>query len=195
MSTAKQLDLIIEQGKTFQKTVRWETSPRVWKPITGIANDAPVSITSPGHGLVAGWRVGVVNVVGMEDINAKQNPPRDGDLREATVASSSVVQLDLSAAGFDPYVSGGYLVYWTPHDLAGYTARMKIKDRVGGTVLETVTCTVDNTLKTIALLITDVDSAGFAWTRGVYDLELVSGSGIVTALLSGSITVTKEVTT
>jgi hypothetical protein len=193
--TAKKQDLIIEQGKTFQRVVRWETSPRVWKPITGIAQNAPVAITCTGHGVPSGWRVGVVNVLGMDDINALHNPPRDGEMHEATVGGVNTILLDLSAAGFDPYTSGGYLVYWTPHDLTGYTARMTIKDRVGGTVLDVVTCVVDSAGFTTTLTIDAVTAAGFAWTRAVYDLELVSAGGIVTALLTGSIVVTKEVTT
>jgi hypothetical protein len=193
--SAKQQDLIIEQGKTFQRTVRWETAPRVWKPITGITNAAPATITCPTHGVPDGWRVGVVDVEGMDQINAGNNPPRDGDLREATVASANTLQLDLSSLRFDTYTSGGSIVYWTPHTLAGYTARMTIKDRVGGSVLATVACTVDDTLKTIALLIDATASAAFTFKNGVYDLELVSGSGIVTALLAGSVTVTQEVTT
>jgi len=35
-------------------------------------------------------------------------------------------------------VSGGYVVYYTPVNLVGYTARMTIKDKIGGTVLATL---------------------------------------------------------
>ena len=55
--------------------------------------------------------------------------------------------------------------------------------------------TIDTAGYTISLTIDATTTAGLAWTKGVYDLEVVSGSGVVTALLSGTITVSKEVTT
>jgi hypothetical protein len=54
---------------------------------------------------------------------------------------------------------------------------------------------LNTALHTITLTISATDTAAFAWKKGVYDLELVSASGVVTALLTGSVTVTKEVTT
>lgn len=86
-------------------------------------------------------------------------------------------------------------------DLTSYTARMKIKDsRADVTALEEITTenggiTLGGVLGTIALLFSDTDTALMTWESGVYDLELISGSGIVTRLLQGVITVSAEVTT
>jgi hypothetical protein len=70
-----------------------------------------------------GWRVGVVNVKGMLDINMQHGvPPRDSELRVATSHANQIQLNDLSSCDWDAYESGGFLVYWTPHDLTGYTA-------------------------------------------------------------------------
>jgi hypothetical protein len=57
--------------------------------------------------------------------------------------------------------------------------------------------TLDPARSTIALEISAPDTALLAWQSGVYDLELVSPAvvPVVTALLSGAVTVLKEATT
>jgi hypothetical protein len=199
---AKKVDLCIEQGKTFTRVVRWETSPMVYNPISAIAQVAPALITSAGHGVLDGWRVAIINAKGMVEINAKNTPPRDSDLVPATYVSGSQISLNsVSAADFTPYTSGGYIAYWSGVDLTGYTARMTIKDRVGGLVLKALVLasgtglTIDTVLRTTTINITAVDTAAFTWLKGVYDLEMVSASGIVTATLTGAVNVTDEVTT
>lgn len=200
--SAKLLDLVIEQGKTFSRTIRWETTPLVWKPITAIGQVAPALITAVAHGVPDGWKVAVTNAGGMLNINAPHTPPWDDEFQPATLVGVNQVSLNaVSAAGFDPYTSGGYLVYYTPVDLTGYSARMKIKDQIGGTVLASFVVqagtgfVLDPTTQTIVLTIIATDTAAYTWTTGVYDLELVSGAGVVTAILSGAITVVDEVTT
>lgn len=193
-------DLVIEQGKTFGKTLRWETGPVVYKPITAITQAAPARITCPLHGLVNGWRVAVVSVKGMTQINGS-TPPKTKDYTKATVIDVNTIELNaVNAADFKPYTSGGYVQYNTPVDLSGYTARMAIKDRVGGTVLLSLSTAnnrivLDNTAKTIRLSIPATDTAAITWTKGVYDLEMVSAGGDVSRLMSGSVSVIKEVTT
>lgn len=194
-------DLVIEQGKTFSKTLRWETGPVVYKPITGITQAAPARITSAAHGLVNGWRVAVVSVKGMTQINASSTPPKAKDYTKATVIDSNTIELNaVNAADFKAYTSGGYLQYNTPVDMTGYSARMAIKDKIGGTVLLSLTTVnnrivLDNAAKTIRLLIAATDTAAITWTKGVYDLEMVSAAGEVASLMSGSVSVVKEVTT
>jgi hypothetical protein len=53
---------------------------------------------------------------------------------------------------------------------------------------------LDDTVKTILLTISATDTAALTFLAGVYDLELVSGSGVVTQILKGNITVDTEVT-
>ena len=78
---------------------------------------------------------------------------------------------------------------------------MQIKDRIGGTVLASLTSlpgggiVLDDAGKVIEITITAEQSEAFAWTSAVYDLELVSAAGKVTALLEGAVSVSGEVTT
>lgn len=198
--TAKRYDLKIRQGETFTRIVRWETLPLIWKAITAITQTGPVRITAPGHSCPDGWKACVKDAGGMDEINAENWPARASDFHKVAVESSSVVNFnDVSAVEFDPYTTGGYLVYYTPVPLVGYTARMKLKDRVGGTVLDSLVSPTDIVIDTANFTITFTIAAAvseiWTFTRGVYDLEVVSATGVVTALLSGAVAVTKEVTT
>lgn len=205
-------DLTILQGKTFSLVLRWETEPIVYKPITAIslAFGAPRP-TVVGHGIPPNWRGAISRVKGMKQINAPNSPPKPGDYTTITVVDQNTVELN-DVAPFDDngnewpaYTEGGFLQYNTPVDLTGYTARMKIKDKVGGTVLAStevedsplniLAIAIDNADKRITLTIAATDTDDIAWTKGVYDLEMVSATGVVTAILSGKVAVTKEVTT
>lgn len=199
---ATKLNLDIRQGETFQRVIRWERLPFIYKPITAIANDAPVEITAVGHGLAVGWRTALINVEGMIEINARHDPPRSSDFHQVTVVDADNITLnDISAADFSPYTSGGYLKFYTPVDLSGYQAKMEIKDRIGGTILETLSTgldariALDNNNHTISLNIAATDTAAFSWLRGVYDLEMTSPSAVVTTIYTGSVRVIREVTT
>lgn len=193
-------DLSLVQGKTFSLVLRWETEPIVYKTITAIQQSAPARLTVAGHGIPDGWRCAVTNVKGMTEINAEANALRDTDYNPITVVDPNTIEINaINAAGFKAYTSGGVIQFNTPVDLTGYTARMQIKAKVGGTVLKSLVSPTDITLNTaastITLTISATDTAAFAWKSGVYDLELVSAAGVVTALLTGKVTVAKEVTT
>lgn len=201
---AKQ-DLSIRQGETFSRVVRWESTPIVYKPISAITQTAPAAITSTAHGVPEGWRIAVVSVKGMTQINAKSSPPSDADYKTASVVDANTVKLnEVNASDFKAYSSGGYIQYNTPVDLTGYTARMKVRTKIGGTLLasteaadaplDIINVTLNNSTKAITISIDATDTAGLTWTKGVYDFEVVSVGGVVTTLLYGSISVTKEVT-
>jgi hypothetical protein len=199
--SCQNVELSVKQGATFTFVFRWETTPIVYRPITAILAQAPVRITATGHGLPAGWRTAVVSVRGMRQINAEDDPPRDDDYHQVTVIDANTVELnDINAASFSTYSGGGYLQFNTPVDLSGYTARMKVRDRVGGTELlllttENARIALDNALKTITLTLAANDTDDIAFDSAVYDLELVSGTGVVTRLAEGPFLVSKEVTT
>lgn len=205
MAATKNLD--ITQGKTFTLVLRWETEPVAYKAITAIQQTAPVRMAVAGHGAPDGWRGAVTSVKGMTEINAAdQAKLRDSDYHAITVIDANTVEFnDVNAAGFKPYASGGYLQYNTPVDLTDFVARMEIKDKVGGTLLASadvvdaplniLDIAIDNTKKTITLTINATDTAALTWKRGVYDLEMQSATGVVTALITGTVSVTKEVTT
>ena len=193
-------DLTILQGRTYSHPIKWETEPVIYKPITAITQAAPCIVTAVGHGLPDGWRVAIVSVKGMTQINAS-NPPKDNEYVVAKVLTADTIELNtVNAAEYKAYISGGYVQYNTPQDLTSYVARMSIKDKVGGTELMSLTTAnsrilIDNTTKTITLEIDADDTAEITFKKGVYDLELESPSGVVTALMYGNVTVTNEVTT
>lgn len=197
---AKQ-DLTINKGDTFSRLLRWEAPPIVYKPITNILREAPAKITATAHGIPDGWRAAIVSVKGMTQINAKNTPPKDSDYSKVTYVDDNTVTINtINAAEYSAYLSGGYLQYNTPVNMTGFTARMLVKDRVGGTELFRLTTennriAIDNANKTITLYIPAADTEGITWTKGVYDLEMVSAAGVVTKLLRGTISVVDEVTT
>jgi hypothetical protein len=195
MATPTKLNLTILQGTTFNEVVRWESSKKLYKTITGITQAAPAVITSTGHTVPDGWQIKVTNVVGMKEINSTDT------YRKATVLTANTIELnDINAVGYTAYVSGGIIEFYQPVDLTSYTARMQIRSKVdSATILLELTTenggiTIDNVAKTITLTITATATAALSWISGVYSLELVSGSGIVTTLINGNVTVKKEVT-
>ena len=193
-------NLVIEQGATFLKVLRWESTNLMFVPVASITQAAPPTVvTTIPHGLPDGWRVAFVSCIGMEQINA-HSPVRDSDYQTVHVVSSDTIILpDLDTADFDQYAGGGYLRFYTPTSLAGCDGRMSIKDRIQGTELLALNVSngrvlFDDVLKTITLTIAASDTAAIQWLQGVYDFEAVSGA-IVTRLLQGSVRVSQEVTT
>ena len=203
MSCGEQ-DFIIQKGKTFSRVIRWESEPFIYKAIMAITKAAPVVVTAVGHGVPDGWRVAIVSVQGMTEINALNAPPRTADYKRATLLTVDTLSInEINSAEFSTYTSGGFVQYYTPVDLTGYTARMDIRatETSATALLELNTnppgpdtrIVINNTTKTITLTISATDTV-VTWKTGVYDLELVSAGGVVTQLLKGTITVTGEVT-
>jgi hypothetical protein len=194
---AKRVDLIIVQGDTFERMVRWESKPYQYAAITGITQAAPAVIHAAAHGLTDGWRVAVINVLGMTQINSKFKGMQDGDFVPCTYIDADHVALnEVSSAEFDAYVSGGYLKYYTAVDLNGYTGKMEIRDRIGGTILDTIEAgiTITPLTQTIQIEIANDVTAAFTWNKGVYDLQMIAG-GKETTILTGTVTLKKEITT
>lgn len=191
----------IYQGRTFRYTVRPEMLPIVYKPITGIQQSAPVSITAVGHGLVSGWNAAVTNVKGMTQINATPNALRPSDFRPVTFVDADTVTINsIDAAGFSPYVSGGHLIYYTPVSLAGAVARLDIRDKVGGVLLHSLTSVggdivIDDTNHFVGIEIPPTTSDDFAFLTAVGDLEVEYADSSVDALVIAEIAVIREITT
>lgn len=89
----------------------------------------------------------------------------------------------------------------TPVDLTGCTARAQFRATIAAPVaLYEMTSAPDGgiTLGGVAGTITiDIDeptTAGFSWKTAVYDLEIVRADGTVRRLLSGTVSVSPEVT-
>lgn len=85
-------------------------------------------------------------------------------------------------------------------DLTGATARMQIRsDVTNDTILHEMTTendgiTLGGALGTIELHISDTDSTLFAWTKGVYGLEIILSTGDVRRLLRGKVKAFDETT-
>ncbi len=193
MTSPVKLNLKIYQGSTFRQVLRWESSTKVYVPITNITKSAPVVITAANHAAPLGWRVKVVGAGGMKEINQL-------DYQIVTDKTTDTVTLNqINSLGFTTYTSGGVLEYNQPVSLSGYTARMQIREKLDSTTaLHSLTTEnggilLDTTLQTITLLIPDETTQTFTFKAAVYDLEMISG-GEVTQLATGSVSLIKEVT-
>jgi len=84
-----------------------------------------------------------------------------------------------------------------PINLTGYTARMKMKNKHGGTTLVSLTeadgLTLGGALGTILVTISDTLTATLSGS-GVYDLEVESSGGVTTRVVEGSWVAKPEVT-
>ena len=186
-------EILIQKGKTFSLVVRWETDATIIrKAITAVslATGAP-RLTVTAHGAPNGWRGMVYAAEGMKqlnDIGYQSMTVIDAN----TIELNSVTPVDDNGRVWSAYTSGGFLMFYTPQSLSGYTARMDIKDKIGGTVwassevadtpYDIINTVVDDATKTITLTIDAADTALLTAKKGVADLELVSPTGVVTKL-------------
>lgn len=187
------LNLKIYQGSTFNQVLRWESSTKVYVPITNITRSAPVVITTEGHGIPLGWRARVTNVNGMKEIN-------NIDYQTVTDKTNTTVTFNqINSLAFSAYTTGGVLEYNEPASLAGYTARMQVREKLTSdtVILEATTenggIIIDNVDKTITIYISPLATASLDFTQAVYSLEL-EREGLVVPFLVGSITLQREVT-
>lgn len=183
----------IYQGSTFNEILRWESSTKVYKPITAITKAAPMVVTAVGHGLVAGWRAKISNVVGMKEVNSEEY------LVATEITNDTATFNNVNAAGYTAYVSGGILEYNMPVPLNGYTGRMQIRASVNSStiILELTTenslLVIDDATKTITINIPASTTQTFTFKSAVYSLELVSGATVI-PFIYGNLTLDTEVT-
>lgn len=83
-----------------------------------------------------------------------------------------------------------------PLNLTGYTGRAHLRKSYGSNTYTafTITFNPERTTGEITLGMLSEDTTDLRAGRYVYDVEIVSGSGIVTRVLEGIVTVTPEVT-
>lgn len=185
-------DLHIVQGSTLRDTLRLMQPRYEYRPITGISG-SPLRLTVD-HGLPGNWLAWVQGVSNMQGVNRSPQTERP---HRVTVVDASTLEINaLSAFGLNP--SGGQLIYKPPVDLAGATARMQIREQVGGAVLLELT-TENGGLAisgpgTITRTLSATQTAALAWTEAVYDLEVQYPDGTVQRYLQGAVTVSREVT-
>ena len=117
------------------------------------------------------------------------------------MASQYDIKLDQGATFEQAFVWNDVGPPKVPIDLTNYTARMQVRKshEESDTILDVDDTDPEIALGgsngTITLLFTDTVTAAFpAPFKGVYDLELIDGSDVVTRLLEGEFFVTPEVT-
>jgi hypothetical protein len=195
------VDINIVKGKTFEFMYRYADEELVYLPISGMPNTAPVRLTITNHGIPDGWPIRIEGVRQPAELNSA-----DDDYYIATYLDANTVELNAVRADlWRTYVPGGVAIINRPFDLTGCSARMQIRDRIGGTVLlsldsDTTTepdgeIEVDETLAALIVRLTPTVTAAIAWLKGVYDLELVTPGGSVYPITAISkVTVGAEVT-
>lgn len=193
MAGPTKINLKIYQGSTFRETVRWESSTKVYVPITNITKSAPMVVTAVNPTIPSGWRVKIAGVGGMKEVNS------DNWLIASEVGGNSVTFNSINALNYTTYTSGGVLEYNQPMDLSGYTARMQIREKLTSTTaLEDLTTSngkilLNNTNKTISLILGATTTEAYTWKSGVYSLEMEK-DGVVTPLIYGNVSLEREVT-
>ena len=195
------MDIAIKQGSTFQLTLKYGQPQFAVKAITGITKSGQAVVTAASHGLTVDWPVWVVGVAGMDQINHTSAELRDAcQAYYAYYVDGNSLRLDVDTTRFGTYTSGGEVLYHPPVNLTGFTARMQIRETVESTtVLHSLTTenggiTLGGAAGTIALTISATDTAAFTFDTAVYDLEVVSGGGVVTEVASGAVLTNDEVT-
>lgn len=193
MAAPVKLNFKIYQGASFREVLRWESSTKVYVPITAISKSAPVVVTAPTHGAPVGWRAKIVGAGGMKEINTDQYYLIT-ETTQDTVTFNAVNSMQYST-----YTSGGVLEYNQPVSLTGYTGRMQIRQKLESeeVLLELTSANggvvIDTTYNTISLYASPTQTEQLSFTTGVYSLELVRGSEVI-PFSSGTIQLVKEVT-
>lgn len=188
----------IYQGSTFEETLRWESETKQYMPISGISQTAPCVITTSGtHSVPVNWRVRVTGVNGMKDINTIAD---DAYYLVTSKTSTTLTLNQVNSAGYGAYTSGGILSWNTPIPLTGYTAQMQIRETLESTTVLAELTTANNRIIidpvnfTIQMKLSAAITGTFDFDAAVYSMELTDNQGTVYPFLSGSISLTKEVT-
>jgi hypothetical protein len=205
MACEETIELI--RGNSYDATVRWEDPETiVYKAITGITQAAPVVINCAGHGVPPGWRVAIVSVKGMTQINALGTPPKDSDYHKAAAPTSGTLTInDINASDYSAYKSSGYVQYNSPVDMTDFTARMQLRASVDDdTVLDEFTTedtrlpetgiVIDNTNKTITINIAADVTAEYEFASAVWSLEMISPDDVITRIKHGDVTCEQDIT-
>ncbi len=181
-----QLLVSVRKGADADIALRLETSILKFSAISAMTQSAPLRVTSTGHGLLDQWHAAIVDAQGMTELNAvESNAIMDSEFHQISVVDANTVAFNgISSAGFRPYTSGGYLAYYEPMDMSGYTsARMDIKTRVGGNV-ELALNTADGTLEidaassTLFIRLTEGSLDALSAREYFFDVELVGPSAV-----------------
>lgn len=188
---AIQQDLEVTQGKTFEAAFGWAQGRFVWKPISAVAQLAPVQLTVIGHDLKDGWPYWISDLKKPACLNNVQNGCEGlddelGDPYLAEVVDANTLSINhINGMRLEAYGAGGVVRYWAREDITNYTAEMQVRRRAADDqVLFTASSTGVG-----PMIIVDVDAAMFRlsipadafdaadFTSGVYEIEIESPDG------------------
>lgn len=183
----------ITQGTTYSQTWRWGVQPIVYKPVSAVVAETPLTVTVTAHGVPDGWPVALTELGGFsKGVNARQWPPTGDDFWQASVVDANTLMFNfLDAARFGTYTSGGLIGYYTPTNLAGSTAAFAVypypaTDDPPVAVL-TIAAVLDNTAKTITATLSPANTALLTAPQYTFVASVTDGSGAVTVLETGLI--------
>jgi hypothetical protein len=188
----KNAPLPIYQGTTLVKQFNWYGGGKVCTSIDGVTIGCPTIISCLSHGMATGKTpIEIHGVQGARDLNQET-------IALYIDADSFSVPIDTGGKTYD--ADTGSVSYHAVKDLSGYTARMHIRELIDDatTIVELTSAAGDIGIVVETALITitiaaDV-TAAFDFEEAVYDLELISGTNVVTRLVEGDVTLIKEVT-
>lgn len=185
-SLLPKLKLSARIGASADIALRIETSVLRFVAISGMSRNAPLRVTAANHGIPDLWYAAIIDARGMTEMNAVDpNKIRESEFHQITVIDADTVDfMEVSSASFKAYAGGGYLAYYVPMDLSGYTsARMDIKRRVGGAV-ELALNTTDGTLEieasthSVWIRLDDTALDALQSREYVFDIELIRADGV-----------------
>lgn len=181
----------IIKGSTYRDSLRWATSECRFVQAL-LVPGAPLRLTAVGHGIPDEWPL--VYVEGSKDIDAA---------KAQIVRVVDADTLELPCTNGSRFKSGPVVLrVQVPVEMAGYEARMQIRDKPGGAVLLELTSTaasgdpriaIGNDAKRIDREIPAAVTEALAWKKGVFDLEMVQGDYVI-KIDSGPVSVQDEVT-
>lgn len=104
MSAPVKLNFKIYQGSTWREVLRWESSTKVYAPVSTISKSAPVVVTAENHNCPLGWRAKVVGANGMKEIG----PATENYSLVTQTTLDSVTFNAVNSLGYTAYTSGGF---------------------------------------------------------------------------------------
>lgn len=181
----------------------------MYVPIDTVSSSAPTRVVAPGHGLVDGWRAGIMDIVGgLSPFNITQASllvSIEQFLMPITVIDADIIEFSrLNSASVAAHTAGtGHLVYYRPLDISAYTsARSDLKVSVNSPPALSFT-TEDGTYElspsTSSLILRPAINTPMVLDarKYVFDIELVTAGGQVLAPVAATseVTILPEVTT
>lgn len=178
----QQINITIHQGATFNYGFKLAESERIYKPITAITSRVPVQLTVENHQLPDQWPVIISCVKYPYELNTTY------PVIATVVDENSLVLNDLTLCFKRPLSGNGVITYYKPYDLTDFKARAMIRPSVYSDEVfyqwDNLTIEPQNHL--INLQIPAEITATFQWRNAVYDIDALTPSGEVIALINTS---------